>query len=65
MHLILSSLANVRTSLIYSVWDGGVGDFHLNNIKRLARRVPKAVRVASRGGRETAGGVTPNNAIIE
>ena len=50
-------------SFIHEVCDGDAGDFHLSNIKRLASRVTKATKAASREESDIVGGITPNSAV--
>ena len=49
-------------SLIHIVWEGGVGDFHLVRIRRLASNVAKAIRSALSLGKGRFG--MPNTAVI-
>ena len=44
--------------------EGGVGDFHLSKIKRLASKVTKDIKADSEEEKGIEGGDTPNNAIV-
>ena len=46
MHLIFSNCKLLKMSRIHCVWEGGVDDFHLISIRRLASSVTKAIKSA-------------------
>lgn len=62
--LTFSILIPFKISLIHWVWEGGIGDSHLNKINRHAKGVVKAITSSLNLVSVKAVGMMPNDAVI-